>query len=142
MSLSRSKVQTLLKAPPQRPPKGLTKHRRPSTLAQHPFPALQPTTKGRPFEILEVEEPDEECFEPPPKGVDGDRPVRSYVNYLLVNGGVILPQLGDEAHDTAAIRIAQRAFGDERRICPVLIEELTLRGGGIHCCAQEIPMLP
>lgn len=25
--------------------------------------------KGRPFEILEVEEPDEECFEPPPKGV-------------------------------------------------------------------------
>lgn len=98
--------------------------------------------KGRPFEILEVEEPDEECFGRPPKGVDSDRPVGSYVNYLLVNGGVILPQFGDPAHDTAAIRIAQRVFGDERRICPVLIEELTLRGGGIHCCTQEIPMLP
>lgn len=79
---------------------------------------------------------------PLPRAFDSDRPVWSYVNYLLVNGGIILPQFGDEAHDTAAIRIPQRAFGDERRICPVLIEELTLRGGGIHCCAQEIPMLP
>lgn len=89
-----------------------------------------------------MEKTDEECFEPSPRGVDGDRSVRSYVNYLLVNGGFILPRFGDEAHDTAAIRIAQRAFGDERRIRPVLIEELTLRGGGIRCCAQENPMLP
>ncbi|KAL6878534.1 putative agmatine deiminase [Trichoderma novae-zelandiae] len=96
--------------------------------------------KGRPFEILEVEEPDEDVFEG--GGFQDGRAVRSYVNYLLVNGGVILPQFGDPAHDAAAIRIAQRVFGDERRICPVLIEELPSLGGGVHCTTQEIPLLP
>ncbi|KAM0462136.1 hypothetical protein ACHAO4_001331 [Trichoderma viride] len=104
--------------------------------------------KGRPFEIIEVEEPDEECFEPPPKDVKGvkdieeDRAVRSYVNYFLPIGGVILPQFGDPAHDAAAIRTAQRVFGYERRIYPVLIEQLPILGGGIHCATQEVPLFP
>ncbi|KAL7919398.1 hypothetical protein ACQKWADRAFT_301319 [Trichoderma austrokoningii] len=104
--------------------------------------------RGRPFEIIEVEEPDEECFEPPPKGVKGvkgiteERAVRSYVNFFLVQGGVILPQFGDPAHDAAAIRVAQMVFGDERRILPVLIEQLPILGGGIHCSTQEVPLFP
>jgi agmatine deiminase len=104
--------------------------------------------KGRPFEIIEVEEPDEECFEAPPtgiqgvKGFDNGRPVRSYVNYLLVQGGIILPQFGDPAHDAAAIRTSQRLFGDERRICPVLIEQLPVLGGGVHDATQEVPRFP
>ena len=104
--------------------------------------------KGRPFEIIEVEEPDEELFEPVPtdlkgvKGITEQRPVRSYVNYLLVQGGVILPQFGDPAHDAAAIGATQRVFGNERRICPVLIEQLPNLGGGIHCITQEVPMFP
>ncbi|KHN96837.1 Peptidyl-arginine deiminase, Porphyromonas-type [Metarhizium album ARSEF 1941] len=111
------------------------------------FKVLLPATdaKGRPLEVMEVEEPDEECFEPPPKSGEGtadERPVRSHVNYLPVNGGIILPQFGDPAHDAAAIRTAQRAFGHERRIHPVLVEELPLRGGGIHCRTQEMPMFP
>lgn len=96
--------------------------------------------QGRPFEILEIEEPDEDLFEG--GGFNDDRAVRSYVNYLLVNGGVILPQFGDPAHDAAAIRTAQRVFGDERRILPVLIDELPRLGGGIHCSTQEIPLFP
>ncbi|KAL7904570.1 hypothetical protein GGI35DRAFT_194992 [Trichoderma velutinum] len=96
--------------------------------------------KGRPFEILEVEEPDEDLFED--GGFGDDRAVRSYVNYLLVNGGIILPQFGDPAHDAAAIRVAQTVYGDERRIWPVLIEELPRLGGGVHCTTQEIPVSP
>ncbi|KAK5994282.1 Agmatine deiminase [Cladobotryum mycophilum] len=96
--------------------------------------------KGRPFEILEVEEPDPELF--PGGGFEDDPPVRSYVNYLLVNGGIILPQFGDPAHDAAAIRTAQRLFGDERRIYPVLIDEVPRQGGGVHCTTQEIPQFP
>lgn len=101
--------------------------------------------RGRPFEIIEVEEPDEGLFEPPSKdvkgvkGIEDDRAVRSYTNYLLVNGGIILPQFGDPAHDAAAIRTAQMLVGDERRIYPVLIEQLPILGGGIHCATQEIP---
>ncbi|EHK25071.1 uncharacterized protein TRIVIDRAFT_127556, partial [Trichoderma virens Gv29-8] len=94
--------------------------------------------KGRPFEIVEVEEPDEEVFEG--GGVGDDRAVRSYVNYLLVNGGIILPQFGDPAHDAAAIRAVQGLYGDERRIFPVLIEELPRLGGGVHCTTQEVPI--
>ncbi|KAL6794079.1 hypothetical protein J3E68DRAFT_450740 [Trichoderma sp. SZMC 28012] len=96
--------------------------------------------KGRPFEIIEVEEPDEDLFEG--GGFEGDRAVRSYVNYLLVNGGIILPQFGDPSHDAAAIRVAQMLFGDERRIYPVLIDELPRLGGGVHCVTQEIPVSP
>ncbi len=96
--------------------------------------------KGRPFEIIEIEEPDPELF--PPGGFGDSPPIRSYVNYVLVNGGIILPQFGDPAHDAAAIRVAQRVFGDERRIYPVLIEELPLLGGGPHAATQEIPMFP
>ncbi|KAM0739638.1 hypothetical protein ACQRIT_004822 [Beauveria bassiana] len=94
--------------------------------------------KGRPIEIIEIEEPDSELFSP--DDFDNHPPVRSYVNYVLVNGGIILPQFGDPAHDAAAIRVAQRVFGEERRICPVLIEELPLLGGGSHTATQEIPL--
>ncbi|GJN76019.1 hypothetical protein PLICBS_010130 [Purpureocillium lilacinum] len=96
--------------------------------------------KGRPFDIVEVEEPDEDLFDG--NGFDHSRPVRSYANFVLVNGGIILPQFGDPAHDAAAIRVAQRLFGDQRRIMPVLIEELPLLGSGAHSSTQEIPLLP
>ncbi|SPO06345.1 related to peptidylarginine deiminase and related enzymes [Cephalotrichum gorgonifer] len=95
--------------------------------------------KGRPFEIIEVEEPDPTFFD---SSKDGDRPVRSYVNYTLVNGGIIVPQFGDPAHDAAAIRTFQMLFGDERRIFPILIEELPKLGGGIHSSTQELPRYP
>lgn len=98
--------------------------------------------KGRPFEIIEVEEPDEELFESSSESASGGRPVRSYVNFLLVNGGIVLPQFGDPAHDAAAIRTAQRLFGDERRILPVLIEQLPRLGSGVHGATQEIPQFP
>ncbi|PHH75602.1 hypothetical protein CDD82_4374 [Ophiocordyceps australis] len=96
--------------------------------------------KGRPLEILEIEEPDQELFEP--GGFGNNPPVRSYVNFLMVPGGIILPQFGDPAHDSAALRTIQGVVGDERRIYPVLIEQLPRLGGGVHCATQEIPLLP
>ncbi|PHH62961.1 hypothetical protein CDD81_6386 [Ophiocordyceps australis] len=96
--------------------------------------------KGRPFEIVEIEEPDEELFEP--GGFENDPPVRSYVNFFMVQGGVILPQFGDPAHDAAAISAVDKVMGNDRRICPVLIEQLPRLGGGIHCATQEVPLFP
>lgn len=95
--------------------------------------------KGRPFDIVEVEEPDQELFDG--NGFDHIRPVRSYANFVLVDGAVILPQFGDPAHDAEAIRVAHRLFGDERRILPVHVEELPSLGGGVHSSTQEIPLL-
>lgn len=97
--------------------------------------------KGRRFEIIEVEEPDPEAF-PPEGGFENNRAVYSYVSYVLVNGGVVLPQFGDPKHDAAAVRVMQQLFGNERGIFPVLIEELPRLGGSIHRVTQEIPHLP
>ena len=71
-------------------------------------------TKGRPFEIIEIEEPDPELF--PPGGLGNSPPVRSYVNYVLANEGIILPQFGDPAYDAAAIRVVQRLLGDRENL--------------------------
>ncbi|OAR02999.1 hypothetical protein LLEC1_03836 [Akanthomyces lecanii] len=96
--------------------------------------------RGRPFEIIEIEEPGAELFSSEP--FDNCTPVRSYVNHVLVEGAVILPQFGDPAHDAAAIGVVQRVFGNDRRIVPVLVEQLPLLGRGPHAAAQEIPMFP
>ncbi|KAL6904478.1 putative agmatine deiminase [Trichoderma evansii] len=96
--------------------------------------------KGRPFEIIEIEEPDPEIF-PPEGGFQNKRALYSYVSYVLVNGGVILPQFGDPKQDEIAAGVMQQLFGNERGIFPVLIEDLPRLGGGIHRVTQEISRL-
>ncbi|KAK5997864.1 Agmatine deiminase [Cladobotryum mycophilum] len=63
----------------------------------------------------------------------------SYVNYHLVNGGIILPQFGDSETDFKALQIFRELFVD-RKVVPVPIKELPLFGGGIHCATQEVPL--
>ncbi|KAH8122304.1 agmatine deiminase [Trichoderma asperellum] len=97
--------------------------------------------KGRLFEIIEVEEPDPETF-PPGDGFADYRAMYSYVSYVLVNGGVILPQFGEPKHDAAAVCVMQSLFGNERGIFPVLIEDLPRLGSAIHRVTQGIPQFP
>lgn len=101
--------------------------------------------RGRRLEIVEVQEPRIEKLVPEEylgviKGQYGYRPVHSYVNFLIVNGGVILPQFGDEETDRRAVEVVRRVFGREREVVPVWIGELPLLGGGIHCSSQEMPL--
>ena len=67
-----------------------------------------------------------------------DYPSFSYVNYLLVNGGVIFPQFGDKAADKAAKKAIQELY-EERDVEAVYLDELPFLGGGIHCSTQEVP---
>lgn len=102
--------------------------------------------RGRRLEILDMVEPRLELVvtdEAARKVIAseasaGYRPVFSYVNYLLVKGGVIFPQFGDEEADAAALVSAQRAYPD-REVVPVNVATLGVFGGGIHCVSQEIP---
>ncbi|TQV91184.1 hypothetical protein V2A60_009374 [Cordyceps javanica] len=68
-----------------------------------------------------------------------DYPSLTYVNYLVVNDGVIFPQFGDRKADKAALKVIQDAY-PSREIEPVYIYELPFYGGGIHCSTQEIPI--
>ncbi len=59
------------------------------------------------------------------------------MNFLIVNGGVIVPVFGDE-HDDEARSILQGLFAD-RRVVAVPGREIVLGGGNVHCITQQQP---
>lgn len=66
---------------------------------------------------------------------DGDICIASYMNFLIVNGGVIVPQYGDE-NDALALEQIQAMF-PERRAVGVYSREIVYGGGNIHCITQQ-----
>ncbi len=61
----------------------------------------------------------------------------SYINHLLVNGGVIACSFGDE-NDAAAAAVLADAYPG-RTVVTVDARPLFARGGGIHCITQQQP---
>lgn len=91
-------------------------------------------TTGGTFDLLEMPMP-EACEVP------GWRlPIlpASYVNYLLVNHGVIVPQFRQKKNDQRALSIIKEIFPDREVVgidCLDLVEE----GGTLHCISQQQP---
>lgn len=100
--------------------------------------------QGRTLEVTEITEADlneigaDQSVLDAIKNGKKDYPSLTYVNYLVVNGGVIFPQFGDEEADKAALKIMQSVYPD-RTVSTILTKELPFLGGGIHCSTQEIP---
>ena len=87
---------------------------------------------GRRFDILPIAEA--------PRSVvpDGEESYcRSYVNFYLANGAVIVPAYGAAA-DQPVCDLLHRVFPD-RTIVPVPLRDLFRGGGGIHCITQQEP---
>jgi agmatine deiminase len=61
----------------------------------------------------------------------------SYVNFLIVNGGIIAPTF-DDPMDAEAEAILQRLF-PAHRVVMVPGREILLGGGNIHCITQQQP---
>lgn len=61
----------------------------------------------------------------------------SYVNFLIVNGGIIAPRF-DDPMDAEAEAILSRVF-PEHRVVMVPGREILLGGGNIHCITQQQP---
>ncbi|MNQ77153.1 Agmatine deiminase [compost metagenome] len=112
--------------------------------------ALQSSTdaKGRPFTVHKMPIPgplfatEEECAGVDP--VDGTqernptvRLAGSYVNFLIVNGGIIAPSF-DDPQDGPAKEILQNLF-PQHEVVMVPGRELLLGGGNIHCLTQQQP---
>ncbi|TFD56175.1 agmatine deiminase family protein [Cryobacterium sp. Hh7] len=89
---------------------------------------------GRSFTIIDLPAPavlsDDEGF------VD-----YSYVNHLVVNGGVIACSFGEERADSLARDVLAAAYPG-RRLVSVDARPLFARGGGIHCITQQQPTAP
>lgn len=67
----------------------------------------------------------------------GDRMAASYVNFLICNGGVIVPTFEDP-QDEKAIQKLESLF-PRREIVPIRTREIIVGGGNIHCITQQIP---
>ncbi|MCY1228892.1 putative agmatine deiminase [compost metagenome] len=85
---------------------------------------------GREWNIIEVPAP--VALSDPEGFVD-----YSYINHLVVNGGVIACTFGD-SNDEKALRILADAYPG-RRVVGIDARELFARGGGIHCITQQQP---
>ncbi|MEX2804365.1 agmatine deiminase [Streptococcus sp. H31] len=70
---------------------------------------------------------------------EGELSIASYMNFLIVNGGIILPQYGDENDGLAMQQVAAMFPG--RSVVGVRTEEIAYGGGNIHCITQHQPKI-
>ncbi|MEO0445931.1 MAG: agmatine deiminase family protein [Verrucomicrobiota bacterium] len=63
----------------------------------------------------------------------------SYVNYLLVNGGVLVPTFRQPRRDDQALGILRDLFPG-REMVPIDCLELVEEGGALHCLTQQQPL--
>lgn len=86
---------------------------------------------GRPFTIVELPMPRPVVFE-------GQRLPATYVNFLFVNGGLLVPTFGDRVRDRQALARLQ-ALMPRRRVVGVDCRALIWGLGAIHCLTQQQP---
>lgn len=93
--------------------------------------ANQTDARGRSFEVIPI---------PEAYDVEATSAVfaRSYINFALANGGVVMPGFGQPSGEEAKAAVA-RAFPD-RRIVTVDVGAVVPAGGAIHCITQEQPL--
>ena len=94
---------------------------------------LETDAKGRRFELVPIAE-----VPPEISPADARRFCRSYVNFYLANGAVIVPAYGI-AQDREVFDTLRRAYPD-RQVVPVRLSALFRGGGGIHCITQQEPV--
>lgn len=62
----------------------------------------------------------------------------SYVNFLILNGAVLVPVFGQKNADAKAVGLIGELFPD-REIVPINVLDLVKEGGAIHCISQQQP---
>ena len=68
----------------------------------------------------------------------GDKTAASYLNFLIVNGGIILPTF-DDPNDDVGPRDHRRGRSPTREVVTVPGREIVLGGGNVHCITQQQP---
>jgi agmatine deiminase len=104
-------------------------------ITQENLRILRETTdaRGRNLEIIPIQQP-------PRRAHAGNRLTLSYLNFYLVNGGIILPVFGETAEETdrQAVETLGKVFPD-RRIRTVDGMAVIREGGNVHCTTQQMP---
>jgi len=89
--------------------------------------------ESRKLEVIELPTP-------PPRYYNNERLTLSYLNFYMVNKGIILPIFGGDATDTdlKAKSILETVFSD-REVVTVDGMALITEGGNVHCITQQMP---
>jgi agmatine deiminase len=85
---------------------------------------------GEPFRVLELPMPK-------PVVIDGQRCPATYLNFLFINGALLVPIFGQKS-DAEAIHILQDAL-PKHQVIGLNCSELIWGLGAIHCLSQQIP---
>jgi len=75
---------------------------------------------------------------PEPVEADGERLAASYLNYLVLNGGVIVPTYGQPERDAEAMEIIGDCFPG-RGVVGFDCRDIIREGGAVHCMSQHQP---
>ena len=86
---------------------------------------------GRPFELVPLPLPD-------PVLLDGQPLAASYLNYLVLNGAVLVPSFGQPENDARALEILRGCYPG-REIVGFDCREILREGGALHCLSQHQP---
>ncbi|MDR0812992.1 MAG: agmatine deiminase family protein [Oscillospiraceae bacterium] len=83
----------------------------------------------------------EKITAPPPIYSGSERLTASYINFVFVNGGVVMPAFGGAAAEADAAALSRmRALFPNRSVATVNTLEILKGGGNIHCITQQIPL--
>ena len=75
---------------------------------------------------------------PEPCVTDGVRLPASYANFLIVNGGVLVPVFGQSRRDAEALEILHGCFPC-REIVGIDCRQWVIGRGTLHCITQQQP---
>jgi agmatine deiminase len=89
------------------------------------------TPAGKKFRIAELPMP-------APVYCDGQRLPATYANFLVINGGVLMPAFRQPRRDAEAAEVLAACFPG-REIIPIDCLELVWGRGALHCISQQQP---
>ncbi len=89
------------------------------------------TPGGQPYATVQLPLPD-------PIYLDGERLAASYMNYLVLNGAVLVPTYGQPQRDAEALAIIADCYPG-REVAGFDCRDIIREGGAIHCMSQQQP---
>ena len=92
------------------------------------------TLQGTSFEIVELPIPD------PVNNLEGEPLAASYLNFLVLNGAVLVPTYGQAENDAKALEIISACY-PERAVVGFDCSDIIYEGGAIHCMSQNQPLV-
>lgn len=89
------------------------------------------TRAGNPFDVVPLPLPD-------PIHHAGELLAASYLNFVVLNGAVLVPTYSQPENDRRAMQILAECF-PSRKLLPIDCGDIVKEGGALHCMSQHQP---